>query len=204
SHLKSMIQLSIMTQEVMKKLYSAAAVLKLWRHTQQVITSFCDELDAWLAALPTDLNFSLHVDHASTELERERLILHMQYISTKILITRPCVCRFGSHGRRELDNFNRQTARACIRAAKELTTLLPVHPHVSYLYKIGPWWSVVHNLMQALIVLLLEMSYGTVHFPEDGEEILVSIKKLVRSLRRMGKNNQVAERAYTVAFQVLR
>ncbi|PVH92275.1 hypothetical protein DM02DRAFT_544015 [Periconia macrospinosa] len=204
SYLKSMIQLSITTQKVMTELYSIAAVIKPWRHIQQVVTNLCDELEEWLAALPADLNFSLHVDHVSTKLERERLILNMQYISTKILITRPCVCRFGSHEQGESENFDKQTARACVWAAKKLVLLLPAHSHVSYLCKIGPWWSVVHSLMQALIVLLLEMSYGTVHFPEDGEEILVSIKKLIRSLKAMGKNNKVAERAYTVAFQVLR
>ena len=204
SYLKSTIELSILTQKVMTELYSAVAVNKPWSHTRQVVKSLCNDLDDWLSALPTRLNFSLQIDHTSMELERERLVLHMQYISTKILITRPCVCRFGSHDRAESENFNQQTAKACVRAAKELTNLLPVHSHVSYLYKIGPWWSVVHNLMQALIVLLLEMSYGTTHLSGGDQEILISIKKLIRSLRTMGKNNQVAKRAYAVAFQVLR
>lgn len=204
SYLRSTIQLSILTQKVMAELYSAVAVKKPWSHTRQVVKSLYNDLDDWLSVLPTRLNFSLQIDHASMELERERLVLHMQYISTKILITRPCVCRFGSHDRAESENFNQQTAKACVWAAKELTNLLPVHSHVSYLYKIGPWWSVVHNLMQALIVLLLEMSYGTTHLPGGDQEILISIKKLIRSLRTMGKNNQVAKRAYAVAFQVLR
>ncbi|PVH98672.1 hypothetical protein DM02DRAFT_32457 [Periconia macrospinosa] len=204
SHLKSMIQLSMITQRVMTELYSSAAIVKPWGHAQKTVTTLTEELDGWIADLPTDLNFNLRVDLTKLSLERERLILNMAYISTKILITRPCVCRYGSHERGEPENFNKQTARACVQAAIDLMNLLPLDKNESYFYKMGQWWSVVHSLMQALIVLLLEMSYGTVHFPEDGEEILISIKRLIRPLRTMGKNNTVAGRAYTVAFQVLR
>jgi hypothetical protein len=204
SYLESMIRLNMITQKAMAELYSTAAAIKPWENTRQAVTSLGDELEGWLAALPPDLDFTLHVDRASTRLERERLILNMQHIATKILITRPCVCRLGSHERGGSEDFNKQTAQACVRAAKELANLLPDHSHVSHLYKMGPWWSVVHSLMQALVVLLLEMSYGTVYSLEDGEEMLASIKKLIRSLRCMGRNNTAAERAYTVAFQVLR
>ena len=54
----------------------------------------------------------------------------------------------------------------------------------------------------ALTILLLELSYGTVHFPE-GEELLPRIKSLMRWLRTLKKNDTVAARAYDVAFGVL-
>lgn len=74
----------------------------------------------------------------------------------------------------------------------------------AYLYRTGSWWPVVHNLMQALTVLLLEISYDTVHFPDNGKEILSFIKKLIRWLRIMKENDQLAESAYTMAFRLVR
>jgi hypothetical protein len=56
--------------------------------------------------------------------------------------------------------------------------------------------------MQALTVLLLELSFATVNLPQDGEEILSSAKKLIRWLRTMKANNEIADRAYTIAFGI--
>ncbi|KAF2175859.1 hypothetical protein K469DRAFT_723784 [Zopfia rhizophila CBS 207.26] len=204
SFLKSMVQVSMITQKAMVDLYSARIVTRSWKHVQQAITSLYEQLEAWLASLPLGLNFTQ--PNADTSFQRERLILEMYYTRTKILITRPCLCRLDSriaNQTKASDDFNKQTARICVGAAKAMADLLPDHIDTVYLYQTGPWWSLVHNLMQALTVLLLEMSYGTVHFPQNGEEILPSIKKLIRWLRTMKENNKMAERAYTMAFEIL-
>ncbi|KAH7108881.1 fungal-specific transcription factor domain-containing protein [Dendryphion nanum] len=204
SYLKSRVQVGIITQKVMIELYSASVVTKSWKQVQQATAGLCQQLEAWLVSLPSDLNFTQAKD--STSFQRERLMLQTYYIGTKILITRPCLCRLDrriANQTKASSEFDKQTARLCVGAAKAVASLLPDLIDTTYLYKIGPWWSVVHNLMQALIVLLLEMSYGAVHFPEDGKEILPSIKKLIRWLSTMAKNNEVAGRAYTMALRVL-
>jgi hypothetical protein len=80
---------------------------------------------------------------------------------------------------------------------------LPDDADAISIYQTAPWWSLVHYLVQALIVLLLEMSYGTVHFAEETEEILPSAKKIIRWLRSLSKTDQIAERAYILLFDVL-
>jgi hypothetical protein len=57
--------------------------------------------------------------------------------------------------------------------------------------------------MQALTVLLLEISYEAIHFPQDRHEMVPSLKKLVRWLRVMKTNNGMANRAYIITMNLL-
>jgi len=204
SFLKTNVQIGLITQDAMAELYSGKVATKSWKQAQQAMTGLCEQLEAWLASLPAGLNFSQ--PGSGISLQRERLILKMQYIGTKILITRPSLCRLDRrivNQSKASDNFNKQTAQICVGAAVAMADLLPEEVDATYLYKIGPWWSIVHNLMQALIVLLLEISYGAVHFPREGKQILAPIKKLFRWLRTMSNRNDIAERAYNMASTVL-
>lgn len=136
---------------------------------------------------------------------RERLMLQMSYIRAKILITRPCLCRLDERipeQTKHSSDFNDEMARSCVSAAKTLADILPVQASAAYLYQTGPWWSMTHHLMQALTVLLLELFCDSVHDPES-EEILPKVKKLIRRLRVLRKNDEVAGRAHNVGFGVL-
>jgi hypothetical protein len=57
--------------------------------------------------------------------------------------------------------------------------------------------------MQALTVLLLEISYEAIHFPHDRQDMVPSLKKLVRWLRVMKTNNGMANRAYIITMNLL-
>ncbi|KAL5401958.1 hypothetical protein PMIN03_011084 [Paraphaeosphaeria minitans] len=204
SYLKSTVQIVLIAQKAMAQLYSAKVVTRSWKQVQQTISALCSELEAWSASLPYGLDFTRPDTNA--DFERERLILNMQYLWCKLLITRPCLCRLDSriaNQTKASDNFNKKTALVCVKAAKVLTDLLPGTVNSVVLYQTGPWWALVHILMQALTVLLLEMSYGTVHLREDSEQIILSTKKLIRWLRAMKAGDQMAERAYTLAFGIL-
>lgn len=84
----------------------------------------------------------------SSEFTRELVLLKMCYNSTKITITRPCLCRTERRIKNESDmsaNFNTKSASACIEAARDMTALFPDKPDIKWIYKTGPWWSIVHN-----------------------------------------------------------
>ncbi|KAK7177687.1 hypothetical protein PSPO01_16265 [Paraphaeosphaeria sporulosa] len=204
AYLKSTVQIVLIAQRAMAQLYSAKVVTRSWKQVQQTISALCNELEAWSASLPYGLDFTR--PNANADFRRERLILNMQYIECKLLITRPCLCRLDSritNQTKASDNFNKKTALVCVKAAKALTDLLPDLVDSVVLYQTGPWWALVHSLMQALTVLLLEMSYGAVHLREDSNEVLLSAKKLIRCLRTMKGSDPMAERAYTLAFGIL-
>lgn len=82
-----------------------------------------------------------------SEVEREHLLLMMHYWSTKILITRPCLCRTERRIRNESDAsaaFNVQMAEICVLSARELVSLFPDEPDLDFVYGKAPWWSVIH------------------------------------------------------------
>jgi hypothetical protein len=80
-------------------------------------------------------------------IDRERFLLRMYYWSTKILITRPCLCRMERRISLESDksvNINTKMAEICVGAAQEMTKLFPNNPDTNFIYSQGPWWDVVH------------------------------------------------------------
>lgn len=203
SLLRCMAEISIIGQRAMTGVYSARVAIKSWKNMQGTIAGLCGELESWLTTLPPDLNFTL--PNTSGHFMRERQILHMNFIRTKILITRPCLCRLDSripNQSKVSDVFNKEMARTCVDAARTFTDILPDITNVAQCVQAGPWWSLVHHIMQALTVLLLEMSYGTVHMPDSGD-ILPRVKVLIRWLRTLQEKDRVAVRAYDVAFGIL-
>lgn len=81
------------------------------------------------------------------QMAREQLLLQMYYWSTKILITRPCLCRTERRIKNESDKsaqFNSDMADTCVNSARALTALFPDKPGPSFIYERAPWWSVVH------------------------------------------------------------
>lgn len=72
----------------------------------------------------------------------------MYYWSTKIIITRPCLCRTERRIQRESESsvrFNSAMAEACVEAAREVTELFVDEPDPHYIYSMGPWWSIAHT-----------------------------------------------------------
>ncbi|KAL1591331.1 hypothetical protein SLS60_012075 [Paraconiothyrium brasiliense] len=205
SFLKAIVQISIITQRTMVELYPVRVVTRSWKEMRFVIASCREQLELWSSSLPLAFHFT-QPSVGVTRFPRERFILNFYYLGTKILVTRPCLCRLDariSNQTKASDDVSKKMARDCVDAAKAMADILPDQVDLHFLFQACPWWSIVHYLMQALTVLLLEMSYGTVHFPKDGQEIMPSTKKLLRWLRAMKKNDPLAQRAYTIAFELV-
>jgi hypothetical protein len=141
------IKMDLTTRTVLTRLYSARTANSTWEDIQKAIKSLINELNEWATAA-----LSGHMSSANANVDptaqRERLLLEFHYYSTKILITRPCLCRLDQHIQDQSessDNFNQQTAETCVQAALSLADLLPDQPDPVYLYQNGPWWSIVHH-----------------------------------------------------------
>ncbi|KAF2186136.1 hypothetical protein K469DRAFT_631511 [Zopfia rhizophila CBS 207.26] len=201
------IKIGLTTRKVLKGLYSARTANVSWERIQKLITVLMTELEEWETEVLSGGSGSTNLN-LETNFQREQFLLRFHYNSTKILITRPCLCRLERRIKGQSDgsaNFNQRMAEACVQAAQSLTLLLPDQPNPVYIYQKGPWWSIIHNIMQAMAVFLLEMSYQGTHMTtRDSEDIPKCIKKLVRWLRSMRINNAVAERAYKVVMDILK
>jgi hypothetical protein len=90
---------------------------------------------------------------------------------------------------------------SCIEAAKTVVDFLPDEPNAHFIYDQGPWWCIVHHLMQAISVLLLALSYPA-STSQDSMLLMHYVKKSIRWLQVM--EDPVAERAYQVAMSTFK
>lgn len=208
SFLRNMVNLGEITHAALA-LYAADTVRESWESVQRSIAQENEALDVWATELPEGLNFfhkSNVIDH---KYRREQNTLDIMYHSTKILITRPCLCRLDrriSHQTANSNTFNQRAALLCVESAKSIATLLPdpVASNLVLLYQAGPWWQMVHVIMQALVVLLLEMVLESKYSPNDRQNVIPSMKKLLQWLRIMRVNNGMASRAYSLSLGLMK
>jgi hypothetical protein len=207
SYLRSILDLGNTTQAVLE-LYSVSAARESWESVQSMIAHHNDRLDAWATALPGGLNFLLrsNVEHIPT---REQRTLDILYQSTKILITRPCLCRVDRRGSNQIagsDTFSRRAALICVDAAKTIANLLPdaTLGNLVALYQTGPWWQMVHVIMQAITVLCLQIALDATQNTGDCKTSISSLRKLFHWLRIMRTTNGMACRAHTISSKLVR
>jgi hypothetical protein len=199
------IQLTRLSQTVLSRLYIPEAIQTSWSHIQSVIADLDQKLSDWHSNLPTIFDFKRKQrDQAFILL---RMCLGFAYYGTRILIHRPCMCRLdrkmpAQSGKSK--DFNRASAATCIDSAREMLQMLPDEPNAVGLNRIGPWWCILHRLMQATVILLLELSLRSNHMPEEAEDIFGVAKKSVRWLHSLGEESYSARRAWALCDRMLR
>ena len=198
-------RLGILTNEVMSRLYRAGVSDETWAQVQKKITDFNARIDEWLRSLPPVLDFTKK--QRDQQFHRHRLHLGFAYYSTRIIINRPALCRIdrkmtGESGKAKEND--RIAAAKCVHSAQAVTEMLPNVPNPVYLYGVAPWWCLVHHLVQASTVLMLELSFRADHMPNQAEEVLGAAKKVVLWLRSMSEENMAARRAWKMCDAMLR
>jgi hypothetical protein len=208
SYLKNVVQLGEIANEALS-MYAASTVKGSWPSVQENIMRLTAELDRWASYLPDDLDFDKRGAIIGHKYEREKNTLEILFHSTKMLITRPCMCRLDRwtmNQRARLSEFNERMALTCVESAKSVARVLPNRPEANLvrLYQAVPFWNIVSTIMQSLGVLLLEAVYEASYSTHDGKEVMPSLKKLVRWLRAMRRGNEMADRAYGLVVGLLR
>jgi hypothetical protein len=95
-------------------------------------------------------------------------------------------------------------AEVSLESALRMLELLPDEPNAIKFYQICPWWCILHYLMQAATVLLLELSFGNIHMPEEEPHFLATAKKAVRWLYAMSECSAASRRAWQLCDSNLR
>ncbi len=197
-------QLSILTHEVLHHLYSPGTMSESWARVEYLIGIFDLKLERWRSNLPSLFDFGKK--QRDQQFARQRMSLGFFYYSAKTLINRPCLCRIDRRIPNESSkskDFNRAAATKCVHAAKVMLQLIPDEPNPVGLYKIAPWWCLLHYLMQAATVLMLELAIRADHMPFEAEEIVNCAKKVVRWLNKMSEESLAAHRAWTICHEML-
>ena len=199
-----LVQLTRLTQNTFQQLYNPSTINGVWSDVQDMIGRLDEQLEYWYRTLPVAFDFKRK--QRDKDYYEYRLGLGFVYYGTKMVIHRPCLCRLdrkiSGQSSRSLE-FNRNTAQACVEAAKDLLSQIPDEPNAVGLIRVGPWWSILHWLVQAATVLMLEISFRAAHMPEQAEALLEASKKAVRWLHALGEDNLSAGRAWALCNATL-
>jgi hypothetical protein len=201
SYFKATVQLALITESILISLYPASTTMRAPEELQQIIHQVARRLDQWVMLLPAALNYHESPSISSQHFVRERMLLGFQLCSTRILLGRPFLMKPEQSwtDNHEL-SFAVHMANSCIESAKTIVNFLPDEPQLEYLYNKGPWWCIVHHMMQAISILLLGLTHPTAT-SHDSMSLIQYTKKVLRWLQSMP--DPVAQRAYQVAFDLL-
>ena len=199
------VQLTRLTQQILGKLYTPLAAQKSWAHIQATIEQLESDLNSWSRDLPQVFDFKRKL--RDKEFEEVRWNLGFFYYSTRMKINRPCLCRLDRKIPRQSvksKEFNRDAAQRCVEAAQDMLSLIPDEPNAVGLNSVGPWWHILHYLVQACTVIMLEMSFRATHMPGEAGNLVKSSKKAVRWLHQLSEDSISARRAWQFCDSMLR
>lgn len=202
------VQLSRLAHRVFHMLYNHASVRCTWSDIQSKIKQLDNQLEHWYRKLPQAFAFrGEQREHSFRQFRQFRLNLGFFYYSTKITIHRPYMSRVVDETPNQFTKSlesNRGSAVACVEAAMEMLQLIPDEPDAVGLFRVGPWWNILHCIVQAATVGIMEISIRVHHLPKDTEDILGACKKAVHWLHALAEDNQSAKRAWMLCHTMLR
>ncbi|OQE28612.1 hypothetical protein PENSTE_c003G05810 [Penicillium steckii] len=197
--------LAVVTQEIVNKVYSTDCVMVPWAHIENRIGELRSRIDLWYKSIPSTLDFKQKTDDGPERL-RYKLALALHFYSARITLGRPCLCRRDARQKSPADRstFSHEMAVITLESAMSMLELIPDEPSAVQLYEVSPWWCVLHYIMQASTVLLLELSFGSVHMPEGEQTFINLAKKSVRWLYAMSEHSVASRRAWQLCDISLR
>jgi len=197
--------LTVISQEIVNKVYSVDCVMAPWSHIENRIGELRFRCDLWYRSLPSILDFT-KTNEDSPEILRSKLALAFHYYSARITLGRPCLCRRDAQKKKPTDRstFSHDMAVLTLESAMRMLDLVPDEPNAVQLYQVSPWWCILHYLMQAGTVLLLELSFGSVHMPDDEKNFILYAKKATRWLYAMSEHSVASRRAWQLCDICLR
>jgi hypothetical protein len=178
--LQTNLKITVIAHCALSSLYSVSAADLPQRSLTDRITKLTIELETLLPAI----------------LDRERLILHFNWLYTMILVTRPylrhIMIRIGDESESSPDE--RELAKQCLRAAQSTVRLFPEQPNDN-IFRNGPWWCITPYIMHTMSVLLSVPPTLNTESSTSSPSIPQSIDKLVRWLQWMKPRDPMAARA---------
>jgi hypothetical protein len=197
--------LALISQEIANRVYAPGCVNIPWAEIENRIGELRARIDRWYHNLPEALDFVRKADNQDQDMHRLKLFLAFHFYSARITLGRPCLCRRDARlDPNKEPSFSLITAKMSLESALKMLDLLPDQPNCTDLYQVCPWWCILHFMMQAGTVLLLELSFSSIHVPGEEQNFLVAAKKAVRWLYAMSKYSAASRRAWQLCDSNLR
>lgn len=185
-------------------------------------------MDIWLANLPDCMNLDGLKSGPNLSInDPYRVSLSLHYHSSRIVLNRPCLTRkrTGNNDMKyHISRERRDIEMNCLQSALAMLSIFPDEPSRSWLL-CAPWWTVLHFLVQATTILLINISVDcssrrqTSRDPSTGstngsysdflgatnrKAIFVEKKKALMWLYHLGQTDASARRAFDLCNDCVR
>ena len=196
------IQLSLISQDVTKELYMLDSPRRPWPDIEDSLSTLWGLTTRWLHQLPHAYRF----DRSGVSIGSEALSLGCFFYSVRIMISRPCLCRYDARKAESsrIALFHQNMAKACIESAKAIIALFPDEFDVHGLCEGSTWWQFSHYLVQAIIVLLIEIKFWEKPPAKSSDKLIRIVKKALHSIWLLSKADASAFRAWSLCRNVFR
>lgn len=220
-----LVDLSLIMHAITDRVYSTDVFQDGWAQIKSRIGLYSKKMDQWLSGLHDSLVFEdIHDSTFPRSKSCYQVSLALHYYSARIVLNRPCLTRphVDSKSGIRFPNslFHDNTALACLRASLALIKILPNQIEAGWVYNTTSWWSFLHFLMQATIIMLIHMSVdsvptkaeegaktesseGAVGSSESPEIVLAATKKALHWLYCLGGSDEAARRAFHICNNYL-
>ncbi|GCB25139.1 uncharacterized transcriptional regulatory protein C3C7.04 [Aspergillus awamori] len=200
------VDLAVISQEIVNRVYSLDCISIPWGHIENRIGELRARTDVWYANLHESYDFTRREEDQPAATLRGKLFLAFHYYSARITLGRPCLCRRDARqtASNKKETFSHEMAVITLESARRMLDLIPDVPDAVRLYDVCPWWCILHYLMQTTTVLLLELSFGSIHMPDEEANFLQAAKKAIRWLFAMSENSLASRRAWELCYGSLR
>ncbi|RHZ63555.1 hypothetical protein CDV55_105418 [Aspergillus turcosus] len=176
-------------------LYAPGATRSSSYSVEKALEELISTINSLQRKLPEPFQFSRPQE--DTAFETQRWCLAFQFYSAKMTIARITIYRYERSGQATSSRW-KEMSDICTNAACNMLSQLPDEPDITWLGRIAPWCWILHDLMQALTVLLIELDSRIKHGAKDSELISRYIQKGMHWLLAMASRHAASERAWQI------
>lgn len=221
--------LVVISHDAYTQVYNSDTVKQGWNQIQSRIGFYNSTMEKWRSNLPDSLVFEpVSAGLPCSIRDAYRVSLAMHYYSCRIVLNRPCLARPKS-GKSDIkkyfSRFNEEIEMTCLHSALSMLSIFPNQPDPVWACYV-PWWSVIHFLVQATTILLINMFLGRSpskeqrgqsstsdssagQLPEssgvaNSDATLAAAKKGLRWLCCLGETDYSARRAFELCSSCFR
>lgn len=212
------------------RVYSTDAVNQGWVQIQSRIGFFNKIMEEWSFSLPDSLSFKIvGAGQIISKLSAYQISLSLHYHSSRIILNRPCLARPRAGGKGIINPYRsrarKESAMTCLHSALAILSIFPDQPDPIWACHVQ-WWNVLHFLVQATTVLLINISLENLASKEQNgqsftsgldsgqspgsseaantEAVRAAAKKALQWLYCLGKTEASARRAFEICNKCIR
>jgi hypothetical protein len=197
------VDLAHLTHKAIGILYSPQPPQRSFSDLEVLISGFNDSMDQWLLHLPQDFNFT--ISHNLPSCSAQTVSLGFRFYSARIVVNKPCLHYLAYNSTRPYASrsFYQSAANLCLQAAYEMLDLLPSTVDLAWLYGTTPCWLVLHYIMMAITVLMVELLLHSEGQSSERRRVLAQVQKALRWLKFMSNSDASAKKAWLICKNIL-